>query len=119
VVAAFEAVEAGPEAARHLSEAYQHLLADRDQILVLLQGFLAGADPQVGQVARRTLARVFRLYVERTGEPPAGGRNFVAAGMLLTILTAVQATEHPGEQPDLDTLLSTLNDPECAWGDGP
>jgi len=115
VVATFEAVEPGPEAAHRLSDAYLHLLEDRDQILVLLQGFVAGADPQVGQIARHTLARVFRLYVERTGEPAEGGRNFVAAGMLLTVLTAVQAAEHRGEQPDLDTMIDTLDTPGCGW----
>ena len=56
---------------------------------------------EVGHVADY---QVFRLYVERTGEGPDEARVFVAHGMLINVLLAVNATEHLSESPALDAL---------------
>src|SRR4051795_6754060 len=67
VVDALAAVPAGPDAKHEMGEAYVQLLADRDLLLVIMHGFIAGADPKVGHIARSTLAEAFRLHRERTG----------------------------------------------------
>ncbi len=110
VVEALGAVPPGPQAAQLMGEAYIELLHDRDLLLVLMHGFGAGADPAVGEIARRTLAAAFRLYRDRTGESEDEARAFVAHGMLINVLMATRSAEHQGSNPDLDALT------RCALG---
>ncbi|HEX7537399.1 MAG TPA: TetR/AcrR family transcriptional regulator [Dermatophilaceae bacterium] len=104
VIAALDAVVPGPDAKREMGQAYVGLLADRDLLLLLMHGFAAGSEPEIGRLARWTLSEVFRLYLERTGEGPDEARIFVAHGMLINVLLAVNATEHVSESSALDAL---------------
>jgi len=104
VIAALAAVPPGPDAKQEMGEAYAGLLADRNLLLLLMHGFAAGSEPEVGRLARWTLSEAFRLYLERTGQGPDEARVFVAHGMLINVLLAVNATEHLGESPALDAL---------------
>ncbi|MFC6005503.1 TetR/AcrR family transcriptional regulator [Angustibacter luteus] len=110
VIDALAAVPAGPDAKHEMGEAYVRLLADRDLLLVIMHGFIAGADPKVGHIARFTLAEAFRLHRERTGASADDARMFVAHGMLINVLMASGAPLHLGEDPDLDALT------ECTFG---
>lgn len=110
IVAALAAVEPGPDAKAQMGDAYIGLLADRSLLLLLMHGFAAGSEPEIGRLARWTLGEAFRLYLERTGEGPDEARNFVAHGMLINVLLAVNATEHLSENPALDALAS------CTFG---
>jgi AcrR family transcriptional regulator len=104
VVDALAAVEPGPDAEREMGEAYAGLLADRNLLLLLMHGFAAGSEPEVGRLARWTLSEAFRLYLQRTGQGPDEARVFVAHGMLINVLLAVNAMEHLGESEALDEL---------------
>jgi AcrR family transcriptional regulator len=104
VVAALSAVAPGPDAKQKMGEAYIGLLADRNLLLLLMHGFAAASEPEIGRLARYTLSEAFRLYLERTGEGPDQARIFVAHGMLINVLLAVNATEHLSESPALDAL---------------
>jgi AcrR family transcriptional regulator len=104
VIAALAAVEPGPESKQEMADAYIGLLADRNLLLLLMHGFAAGSEPEIGRLARWTLSEAFRLYCERTGEGPDQARVFVAHGMLINVLLAVNATEHLGESSALDAL---------------
>jgi AcrR family transcriptional regulator len=110
VVAALAAVAPGSNAKQEMGEAYIGLLADRNLLLLLMHGFAAGSEPEIGRLARWTLSEAFRLYVERTGEGPDEARVFVAHGMLINVLLAVNATEHLSENPALDALAA------CTFG---
>lgn len=110
VVDALSGVPAGPDAKERMGEAYVSLLADRDLLLVIMHGFIASADPSVGEVARGTLAAAFRLHQERTGGSPDEARAFVAQGMLINVLLATGADQHDGEDAVLDALTS------CTFG---
>ena len=110
VVAALASVEPGPNAKQEMGDAYIGLLADRNLLLLLMHGFAAGSEPEIGRLARWTLSEAFRLYVERTGEGPDEARVFVAHGMLINVLLAVNATEHLSENPALDALAA------CTFG---
>lgn len=112
IVDVLAAVAPGPEAKREMGEAYIGLLADRSLLLVLMHGFAAGSEPEIGRLARWTLSEAFRLYRERTGEGEDEARVFVAHGMLIDVLLAVGATEHFGEDPALDALTA------CTFGSG-
>lgn len=105
VLAAMRAVPAGPDAAERMGAAYVSLLADRDLLRVLMQGFIAGTDDEVGRIARHTLGEVYRLFEERTGAGPDEARRFVAMGMLINVLLAVDAPAHAGDDRGLDALM--------------
>ncbi|TIC84552.1 TetR/AcrR family transcriptional regulator [Nocardioides sp. GY 10127] len=74
-----------------LGHAYKAMLADDPMLLpVLLHGFAAGAVPEIGAVGRRAMGRIFAT-VQRTGCTPDAARDFLAHGMLLTILGSMGA----------------------------
>ncbi len=111
VLETLAAVPNGPDAKEQMGQAYVDLLQDRDLLMVTMHGFVAGADPAIGAIARRTLAEAFRLYRDRTGGTQDEARDFVAHGMLINVLVATQAPEHAGEDPDVDALtLCTMGE---------
>ncbi|WP_315095561.1 helix-turn-helix domain-containing protein [uncultured Cellulomonas sp.] len=110
IVTALTAVPAGPDAAMRMGDAYIGLLADRDLLRMVMHGFIAGADEEVGRVARHTLGEAFRLFQERSGEDEQAARVFVAQGMLINVLLAVDAPAHVGEDAGMDALLQCVQD---------
>ncbi len=105
VVRALGSVPAGPDARDRMAAAYVALLADRDLLRVFMHGFIAGADEEIGRIARHTLGEAYRLFEERVGGTPDEARQFVAFGMLINVLLAVDAPAHLGEDPGLDGLI--------------
>lgn len=110
IIAALTAVPAGPDAALRMGDAYIGLLADRDLLRMVMHGFIAGADEEVGRVARHTLGEAFRLFQERSGQDEQAARVFVAQGMLINVLLAVDAPAHVGEDAGLDALVQCVQD---------
>ncbi len=110
IIEALTAVPAGPDAAVRMGDAYIGLLADRDLLRMVMHGFIAGADEEVGRVARHTLGEAFRLFQERSGEDEQAARLFVAQGMLINVLLAVDAPAHAGEDAGLDALVQCVQD---------
>jgi len=108
VLTAFRPVPVGPEAGTRMGAAYVELLADRDLLRILMHGFLAGTDEEVGAIARHTLGEVYRMFLERTGGTSDDGRTFVATGMLINVLLAVDAPGHRGEDGGMDALLACV-----------
>ncbi|MET8777810.1 TetR/AcrR family transcriptional regulator [Nocardia sp. NPDC050713] len=103
-------VAASPEVWKRLGGVYNSLVEDRDVLVVLLQGFSAAAGhPQIAAAARRFVSALYTLLVERTGCDPERAREFIANGMLLNALLAMNATEH-ADDPALAALA------ECALG---
>ncbi|APE34220.1 TetR family transcriptional regulator [Nocardia mangyaensis] len=78
------------EALRALGIGYETFLAERELPLVLLHGAAASADPAIGEHMRERFGRIYRLVGELTGADTEQSRRFVATGMLLTIMTAMQ-----------------------------
>lgn len=108
IEAALGSVEAGPDAGQRMGDAYIRLLEDRDLLRLTMHGFLAGTDDEVGKIARHTLGEAFRLFRERTGAPDDEARVFVASGMLINVLLAVDAPAHPGEDDGMDALVECV-----------
>jgi AcrR family transcriptional regulator len=105
IAGALSSVPAGPDAAELMGEAYIRLLADRDLLRLVMHGYIAGTDPEVGRTARHCLGEAFRLFVERTGKPVEEARTFVAFGMLINVLMATDSMAHQGEDEGLDALV--------------
>ena len=93
-----------------LGAAYTDLLADRELMLVLLHGFAAGDNEEIGARARERMGEIAAL-LRGTGMAGEEVRDFIAQGMLLTILMAMRAPEHLAEAPGMQDLVA------CAFGD--
>ena len=85
---------------KRLGAAYTGLLADRDMLLVMMHGFAAGGEPAIGRQGRQCMGEIFEL-IRSTGCTPEQANEFVAQGMLLNVLLAMQAPEHSHESTSL------------------
>lgn len=108
VAAGFDPADEGDR--ERLGAAYTELLADRDLMLVLLHGFAAGDNAEIGSVARTVMGEIAAL-LRATGMAAEEVREFIAQGMLLTILMAMRAPEHLGEEAGMEDLV------QCAFGE--
>lgn len=86
------------------------LLGDRDLLLVMMHGFAAGATPEIGAQARAWMSRIYTQIRDRSGATPEQVRTFIANGMLLNTLVAMEAPLHIDDDPALGELV------ECAFG---
>lgn len=97
------------QALQALADGYEAFLSDRSLLLVLLHGFAASSDPVIGDEIRNRFGRICHLIRDLTGAPPEQTRRFIASGMLLTVMTAMQVVG-PGAVPAewADELLETF-----------
>jgi AcrR family transcriptional regulator len=104
-----EAAAVQPDLAS-LGAAYDTILAERELITVLLHGFTAGPDPVIGPVVRRCFGRIYLTVRELTGATAVEAREFLAMGMLLSVLDALQVIG-PGAvppEPWMTDLVDTI-----------
>ncbi|RMI29879.1 TetR/AcrR family transcriptional regulator [Nocardia stercoris] len=78
------------EALRILGEAFKVLLDEREVLLMFLHGFTASSDPAIGDAVRERFGEIYRLVRELTGADANQARRFMASGMLLAVLAAMQ-----------------------------
>jgi AcrR family transcriptional regulator len=90
-----------------LAAAYQGLVPERELVTVLLHGFAASADPAIGAVVRECFGSICSTVRELTGEPPGKVRDFMAAGVLLTILGAIRVIG-PGAVPAEEWMIGLV-----------
>lgn len=73
-----------------LAAAYNTLL-DRYELLgMLLHGFAASNDPEIGALVRDCLGRIYELVAELTGAEPREAADFLATGIFLTVLASMR-----------------------------
>ncbi|GIF71375.1 TetR/AcrR family transcriptional regulator [Asanoa siamensis] len=74
-----------------LADGFDRLLAERHLLPVLLHGFAAAnADEEIGRTARACYGRIYELVRELTGASAEEARDFIATGMLLTVLASMR-----------------------------
>lgn len=76
---------------------YDRALADRTELLLQLQAFAACGDPEVREVVREQMARMWAATAEHTALPPVAVKTFLAYGMLLNVAAAVEVDEVDAE----------------------
>lgn len=112
ILAAMSGVAPGMDATGSMGKAYVELMGDRNLLRLLMHGFIAGEDPEIGRIARHTLGEAFRLIrAQVTGDESARddqARDFVAFGMLINVLLAVDAFGHAGEDAWMDALVACV-----------
>jgi AcrR family transcriptional regulator len=103
-----------------LGAAYDALLAERELITVLLHGFTAGADPAIGPVVRDCFGRIYQLVRELTGASAEEAREFLATGMLLTVLGAMRVLGPDAVPPDqwMSEVVGSLGLKKAGLGPG-
>ena len=83
-----------------MGKAYsQELLTDRHALLMLMQGYVAVADPEIQEHVRRKYGEVVTEVARMSGAGPDEVWSFFATGMLLNIVTALDLAEIADENP--------------------
>ncbi|SNS28166.1 TetR/AcrR family transcriptional regulator [Rhodococcoides kyotonense] len=81
-----------------LGGAYTALVTDRNLLLVMMHGFTAGSTPEIGAQGRAGMGAIYTQLRDGTGCTPDEARDFIAHGMLLNCLLAMQAPEHADDR---------------------
>lgn len=95
---AFERVsrgKRGEEALAAMGTVYTELIEDRERLQLMLQCFAACDDLEVRTSVRRVWRDLVELIERVSGEPPDVVSAFIAKGMLLNAVSAMQLFEDP------------------------
>jgi AcrR family transcriptional regulator len=83
----------GLEALTLMGARYYESLADRTTLLLQLQGFAACGDAEVRELVRARLGRMWDTVADTTGLDPVTVKSFLAFGMLLNNVAALDVGE--------------------------
>ena len=99
LIAAFREVHLAGGGREEIGAAYASLVDDREILLTILHGFAAGADPHMGPRVRERFLEVVQVVEEIVSDDPEEIRDFLARGMLINTLMALQLPEHLDDSP--------------------
>jgi AcrR family transcriptional regulator len=88
-----------------LGAAYIDMVSDRGILLSLMHGFILGADPVIGKVAREGFMDVYRLLRDEAGFTADQVESFLAHGMLINTLVGIRLTDDYASDADARELL--------------
>lgn len=83
----------GLDALARMGTQYYELLADRTTLLLQLQGFAACGDGEVRDLVRARLGRIWDTVADTSGLDPVTVKSFLAFGMLLNNVAALDVDE--------------------------
>ena len=83
----------GIDALTRMGARYYASLADRTTLLLQLQGFAACGDGEVRELVRARVARMWGTVADGSGLDPVTVKSFLAFGMLLNNVAALDAGE--------------------------
>ena len=81
----------GVDALSRMDAEYKNLLRNRECLLLQMQGFAACGDPHVKRAVRAAFGRLWTRVAEVSGLEPLQVKSFIAFGMLLNDLAALDA----------------------------
>ena len=99
--AAAQAEADGGSVLEGMAVSFNQLLTDREELLMMLHSFAAGADPGVQAVVRARYEDLFEQVKRRAAIDDSAARGFFATGMLLCVARAMDAPHILGF-PDWD-----------------
>lgn len=76
-----------------IAEEYRRLLEDRTRLLLQMQGFAACDDPEVRETVRAAFGTHWKVVAAITGLDPVRLRVFIALGMLLNNVAAMDVSD--------------------------
>jgi AcrR family transcriptional regulator len=80
-----------------MGDEYRRLLADRTRLLLQMQGFAACDDPEVRETVQAAFETLWNTVTEITGLDPARVKIFMAIGMLLNDVAAMDVSNLDAE----------------------
>jgi AcrR family transcriptional regulator len=83
------------------------LLPDRDLLQVIMHGWATGGVEAIAEQGRASLAEILRT-IRRTGWDPERCRDFIAHGLLMSVMVSMRAPEHLSESSELDLLSESI-----------
>src|SRR3954447_25563834 len=92
------------ELVRDLGERYVELARERGMHLPLMQAFVQGSDPVVGARARERYLDIWRFLREEAGLTADVARDFLARGMLISVLLGLDMPVLAGRQDARELL---------------
>jgi AcrR family transcriptional regulator len=92
------AAEAGDDAGpadilMTMGAAYQRLLVDRGLLLMQMQAYAACEDEEIRDVVRDEMLRLVNFVQSASGAPDAAVREWLAYGMLMNVVAAMDLTD--------------------------
>jgi AcrR family transcriptional regulator len=118
IIRTFERASEGLEgeaALGAMGNAYGELIADRDLLLIQLQGYAASGDPEIRASVSENFRRIVEFAAARTGLGPERLREFLAMGMLCNIVSALELGSLDAlfgdwrEQPEHAEFIASLS----------
>lgn len=94
-----------------LGDTFLALARNRGFHTVLLQAFVSGAEPAIGAAAREGFLRIYRFLVDEGEFPEDYVHEFLASGMLYSIMLGIDMPSRYAVDPDAAGLL------HAAFGD--
>jgi AcrR family transcriptional regulator len=118
ILAAFRRAVVGDDPAARLESmghAYtSELLPDRHALLMLMQGYVAASDPDIGEHVRRRYNEVVTEVAELSGAPAEAVWQFFATGVHLNIVTMMDLGQMAGENPVVAEWLELYGAKPCS-----
>ncbi|MGC4815691.1 TetR/AcrR family transcriptional regulator [Micromonospora sp. DT228] len=104
-----------------LATAYEELLTEHDLLAVLLHGYAASSDPTIGAAVRVCFGRIYQLVRDVTGATAEETREFLATGMLLTVMASIRVIGSDAVTPEpwMSEIAATIYKPAPESGSGP
>jgi TetR/AcrR family transcriptional regulator len=90
-----------------LGRSYIDLIEDRGILLSLMQGFVMGHDPVIGETARRGFLAMYAILRDEAGFSASDVRDFLAHGMLFNTLIGIQLPQIYGLDVCATELMET------------
>jgi TetR/AcrR family transcriptional regulator len=98
--------ETHQETMARMGAAYADLIRDRGILLSLMQAFIAGHEPVIGERARAGFMQVYSLLRNEAGMEPDDLVDFLAHGMLFNVLIAMRLVgQRDSDDPCIPELL--------------
>lgn len=88
-----------------MGAAFRALLGRREELLVMIQGFVTAGDPEIGVAVRRSYTELYRYASATSGADAEAMRAFWAHGMLLIVAAAIDLPALGGEESWVAGLL--------------
>lgn len=99
--------ETRDETMGRMGAAYADLIKDRGILLSLMQAFISGHEPVIGEHARAGFMKIYTLLRNEAGMDPDQIVDFLAHGMLFNVLIAMHMVdEHDSDDPCIPELLA-------------
>jgi len=97
----------GPDALKRMGQAYIHLLAQREELLLQMQGYAACSDPDVAELMRRRYGELYRYVEQASGADEVTVRDFFSEGMLLNVAAAMDLPRLLGKESWVQRCLGS------------